>query len=164
MTRVGTAFSAYLDTPAPITLRELHDAITADDTFSGRNDWHGRATYLMRRGRHDEVIRTIDQAMPGAFLSPDAHRLMAHALHQIGEASRSRFHMYLATTAVEIIVASGKGTADSPRRVLRAADEYPVLRELGLRSRSCCVHAEGGRFMDVHQLDDGSEMWFEVVA
>ncbi|WP_297746697.1 hypothetical protein [uncultured Tessaracoccus sp.] len=164
MTRVGTAFSNYLDLPAAITLRELHDVTKADDTFSGRKDWHGRVTHLMRRDRHDEVIRTIDQAMRGAFLSPDAHRLMAHALHQIGRADRSRFHMYLATTAVEIIVDSGKRTADSPRRVLHAADEYPVLRELGLRSRSCCMHVDGSRFLDVHQLDDGSEMWFEVIA
>lgn len=162
MSGVEDSLREHLDEGSPATLARLFDAIRQEPTFDAGTPWHQRANELLEQERHDEVIRLIEAAMPGAFLSPDAHLMLSYAYEQIHADDRSRLESFHARTALDVIERSGSGTRERPWKVLRVVDEYAVLRDLQLAPVGQRLVEADGREFDVHELSDGSQRWFEL--
>lgn len=74
---------------------------------------------------------------------------------------------YLAERTPEALVSlrsTGDGTELSPWVVLRVSDEYDLLRAAGRRSVGQRLVDVAGVPCDRHELDDGSTVWFRLVA
>lgn len=160
---VDDAFRAHLDERSAGSLERLQEAIRREPTFNSQTPWHARANDLLTQGRHDDVIRLINQQMPGAFLCPDAHRMLSHAYEQIRDRERSRYEAYHADAAIDVILGSGDGTRERPWQVQRVVDEYAVLRHARIEPAGQRLIQSERREFDVHDCTDGTERWFELV-
>ena len=117
---------------------------------------------LLARGAHAEVVDLVHGLMPGAFLSPSAHTILAAAHEALGEHDLARREQRLARQALAAILDSGDGSVDRPWQVLRVSDEYDVLRSQGRRSVEQRLVTRDGVDLDHHRCEDGSEAWFDV--
>lgn len=152
----------YIAQPSPQRLRALRLAIQSRRSYTAAPPFLPRAAGLAAAGRHREVIELVGQWMPGAFLSPSAHSLLARSLAGLGDQEGARQERDLARLAALSLLRSGDGSQANPWVVLRIPDEYDLLRwrhrnPVGQR----VVQGDAGR-LDVITCDDGSEAWFQV--
>ncbi|WP_297742593.1 DUF4919 domain-containing protein [uncultured Tessaracoccus sp.] len=145
------------------SLARLRHTILSDATFDVASPWFEPAAELAAQERHDELIRLLDAHMPGAFLSPEAHQLLAHALTAIGERTQAEQERFLAHASLELILDSGDGSQTRPWQVLEVLDEYAVLRHHQVSVASQRRDVDGARTLDVHRTSAGRELWFEVL-
>ena len=101
--------------------------------------------------------------MPGLFLSPQAHGLLARAHQALGQESDAERERKLSLLALHEIEDSGTGTVDSPLEVLRVQDEYDHLQATRRRSTAQRLHRTDQGEVDVHTLEDGTELWFRLL-
>lgn len=153
----------HLDHRDAASLARLRHAIMSDVTFDVASPWFEPAAELAAQERHDELIRLLDAHMPGAFLSPDTHQLLAHALSAIGERTQAEQERFLAHVSLELILDSGDGSQTRPWQVLRVLDEYAVLRHRGFPVAAQRRDDDSARTLDVHRTSAGRELWFEVL-
>lgn len=151
MTTAGDLVGRYLADPTPATLAEVRRMVRADPSFDPG----------LVVGEVDGLA-ALQRLMPGALLSPAAHAALAHALTGAGRPDAAARERVLAQAALASILSTGDGTRERPWSVLRVGDEYDVLRSLRRRSAQQSVERDGGRHLDHHVCDDGSEAWFDV--
>ena len=125
-------------------------------------DLERRATPLLEQGAYADVVTLVRGLMPGAFLSPSAHTILAAAYDGLGDRDRARREQLVAEEALAGLLRSGDGTAERPWRVRRVSDEYDVLRAQGRRSIEQRLVTRDGTPLDHHRCADGSEAWFDV--
>ncbi len=148
---------AFLLDPTPETRRPLRAAILSDRTFDPRI---ALRELLGEAPTPQTVLETIGSHMPGLFLSPQSHGLLARAHQALGQESDAERERKLSLLALREIEDSGAGTAASPLEVLRVEDEYDHLRATRRRSTAQRLHRTDEGEVDVHTLEDGTELWF----
>lgn len=159
----GELVSSYLAERTPESLDRLRRAIRDDATFDTGLDL-AAASESLRTGRAADAARDVSARMPGAFFSPSAHALLAAAFGALGDDARHERESALAAEALVSLRSTGDGTELSPWVVLRVSDEYDLLRAAGRRSVGQRLVDVAGVPCDRHELDDGSTVWFRLVA
>ncbi|GAB3198541.1 hypothetical protein GCM10027062_12950 [Nocardioides hungaricus] len=143
-------------------LARLREAVRSARNYAPDLDVERDVHPLLARGAHAEVVALVSGLMPGAYLSPSAHTILAAAHEALGAADLARREQRVARMALASILDSGDGTAERPWRVLRVSDEYDVLRSQGRRSVEQRFLTRDGIDLDRHRCADGSEAWFDV--
>ncbi len=151
---------AFLLDPSPETRHPLRAAILSDRTFDPRV---ALRELLGEAPTPQAVLDSIGARMPGLFLSPQAHGLLARAHEALGEEPDAERERKLSLLALREIGDSGAGTADSPLEVLRLEDEYDHLRAGRRRSTAQRLHRTDEGAFDVHTLEDGTELWYRLL-
>lgn len=164
LARLRTLVEHHAAAPSGEGLRALHDAVRRAPGFDVGLELRRPAADLLRRGDHAGVARLVAAAMPGAFLSPAAHRLWSRSLAALGDSEGAAREDRQARLALRAILGSGAGTSDQPWRVLRVSDEYDVLEARGLTSREQRVVERDDRLLDVHRCAGEEQVWFELVG
>lgn len=154
--------TTYLATPTPENLAALHDAIRSAPNFDRNMAIEPAVRRLLDTGAFSEAAALITKQMPGAFLSPSTHAALSEALAGLGDVAGRDREATLAQISVSAIRNSGDGTRDHPWRVIRVADEYDLLTLLRKRSVAQSLHLDGADWLDAHQLDDNTEVWFTL--
>lgn len=111
----------------------------------------------------EAVIDTLWRGMPGLFLSPKAHARLCLAYEAQGDHDAAQRERRLARLGLESIRSSGSGEEAAPYRVLRIEDEYDMLDSLGHRSRQQVERTDDRAVFDVHTVEEGHEIWFELL-
>ena len=153
---------AYAASRSADDLARLRDAVRRSPGFDPGLDVVGAVSPLFARGAHAEVVDRVQDLMPGAFLSPAAHAALAAAHLALGDQARAQAERRAQALALDSIRSTGDGTRERPWSVLRIGDEYDVLRAERRVSREQTLVEAGGRSLDRHVCDDGSEAWFEA--
>ena len=141
------AIDAWVADASQANLAALYAEIQRQPNYQVSPDFSGAAT-AVRSGDHADAIERLEAMMPGAFLSPLAHSLLADAYDarfRFSDAVRERA---LARAALAAIGGSGDGSRERPWVVLRITDEYDLLAALGERSVRQIPLEAGGRAVD----------------
>lgn len=143
-------------------LARLRDAVRSAPGFDVGLDVIGAVSPAMARGDHAAVVAIVRDLMPGAFLSPSAHAALGAAHAALGDDARAGAERRTQVLALESIRSTGDGSRERPWSVLRISDQYDVLRADRRVPREQTLLGVGGRSLDRHVCEDGSEAWFEV--
>lgn len=149
--------------PSEETLAPLQAEIMAAANYDPLVLFESVVSPLMDSGDHQGAVDAIWRMLPGAFLSPTAHAMLAYSYRQLGDEKASQRETKFARLALDTLTSSGDGTQEAPYRVLRVSDEYDVLRYAQLTSVAQRAVVIDGQGYDVHQCSDGSEVWFELL-
>ncbi len=152
----------YAGTRSLADLVRLRDAVRSSPGFDVGLDVVGAVSPAMARGDHVEVVAIVEALMPGAFFSPSAHAALGAARAALGDDARAQAERRAQVLALESIRSTGDGTRERPWTVLRISDQYDVLRADRRSPREQTLLVVGGRSLDRHVCEDGSEAWFEV--
>lgn len=153
---------AFIGNPGPETLAALQRDVVASPGFDTYLSLDGIVP-LLRQGDDAGAVDALRALMPGAFLSPLVHSLLAGAFGRLGDSDQAEFEATLERAALAAIFNSGEGTAERPWRVLMISDEYDALRALGRSSVDQRQLVVGRRLLDYHRTDDGYEAYFDVM-
>lgn len=164
LARLRSLAERHAAAPSAESLRALHDAVRRAPGFDVGLELRRPAADLLRRDDHAGVARLVAGAMPGAFLSPAAHRLWSRSLAALDDPAGAAREDRLARLALAAILGSGDGTEERPWRVLRVSDEYDVLEARGLRSREQRVVERDARVLDAHRCAGEEQVWFELAG
>ncbi|SHJ97277.1 hypothetical protein SAMN02745244_03679 [Tessaracoccus bendigoensis DSM 12906] len=155
------AAADYIDDANAVTLDALREAILACPSYTPTPRFMLEARRLAASGRHWEAINLVAQWMPGAFLSPSAHSLLAESLAAVGDDAEAGRERFLTRLAIQTLIRTGDGSRERPWIVLRVDDEYDLLRwtrRTPVQQR-LAITAQGPR--DVIEHDRG-ESWFAI--
>lgn len=155
------AAADYIEDPTAARLAALREEILASRSYTPTPRFPLEARRLAVEGRHWEVINLVGEWMPGAFLSPSAHTLLADALDAVGDHEEAGRERFLTRLAVQTILRSGDGSSGHPFVVLRVDDEYDLLRWTRRTpiSQRLAITQEEPRDVITH---DRGESWFSV--
>ena len=161
---VGQLALAYLRQPEESTWEPLRRAIVSDPTFDPDLDVRRVVGARLDPGASapEEVVTDLLARMPGAFLNPSAHLALGEALERTGDLEEAHRERAMAAAALHGVQVMGDGSVERPWPVLRVADEYDLLRSLGLRASAQSSRWQGGAFVDRILCQDGVERFFVV--
>jgi hypothetical protein len=114
------------------------------------------------RGRYAAELERMARGIAGRLLSPEAHAYMAFLHERLGDGEAAAMEHAIVDACLRGILSTGDGTEAAPYDVLAPGDEYAVLARLGRTSVEQRLVRREGRHYDVHVLDDGGELWFDV--
>lgn len=161
-TNFGDLVKGYLQHSDEEHLRPLRRAVVAADSFDPDLNLRATVAPLLTQGDHAAVAAAIVDQMPGAALSPSAHRMLSFALQSLGETEQARREAVMSRLSVSSVLATGDGSQEQPWSVLRVADEYDILRAKGVRSASQSARWVEGRLIDRHETPDGDLFCFAL--
>lgn len=161
-TQFADLVETYLRTPTAQALRDVHAEIVAGGNYDPELQVDRIAAPCVAEDRYDELRDRLMDLMPGAMLNARVHMFLADALERTGNARAARRERTLARMATRAILKSGDGSHERPWAVLHVQDETDVMAHLGHRSSHVRYESDGGRLLDLHQGDDGAEIWFDV--
>ena len=154
---------SFVLNPSEETLAPLQAEVMAAANYDPLVLFESVVSPLMDSGKYQGAVDAVWRMLPGVFLSPTAHAMLAHVYDQWGDEKASRRETKFARLAMDTLTSSGAGTQEAPYRVLRVSDEYDVLRYVQRTSVAQRVVVIDGQGYDVHQCSDGSEVWFELL-
>ena len=134
------------DTSIDFTALRLAYAASADYApYAHESDalpyWESMNAALERQD-YRRVVSQADSALNIDYLDIRTHIVRAHAAEQLGDTNAAAWDRAVADRLFESIMASGRGTRDSPYVVVSMAEEYAVLAmtgyEQGRQSLSEC--------------------------
>jgi hypothetical protein len=157
---LGQVAVDFLIQPNQTNLELLRAQVRAAD--SHRWDVHPseHGADLLQAGDATGAVRALEALLPGAFLNPGIHLLLAEAHRQLGDTSAVEREATVYQAALSAILGTGDGTETSPLSVLMIADEYDVLTALGKTSQQQSLKDIDGRRLDKHLCTDGTLLWF----
>ncbi|WP_203338075.1 DUF4919 domain-containing protein [Nocardioides limicola] len=162
MTTLRDLVRDYQAAPDPSSLSRLRSAVRASPNFQRDLVPAKVVAPLLEAGAYPELIETLQRLMPGAFFSPAVHAALAEAHRRTGDDNAAQREAGLAQAALQSILSSGDGSAESPWSVLRLSDEYDVLQALGRQPTGQRLIDVGGRRVDRHDCTDGTSYHFDV--
>ena len=153
--------ASYIDDANATTLGALRQEIIASPNYTPTPTFQPEARRLATSGKHREAISLVRDWMPGAFLSPSAHSLLAESLTALGDDVQAGREAFLTRLAIQTLLRTGDGSPEHPWIVLRVDDEYDLLRwtrRVPIQQRLATT--EQGQ-CDVIEHDRG-ESWFAL--
>lgn len=157
---LGELVTAYLERPDSQGLARLRSTVVSSTTFDPDLSLTADVGPLLAAGEHDRVVELVTAKMPGAALSPVAHRFLAIALRELGHAEAAGREQAMAELSVSSVLSTGDGTRESPWSVLRVSDQYDVMGASGMRPVGQTSLEIDGRLLDRLESADGREVWF----
>lgn len=149
--------------PSEETLAPLQAEIMGAENFNPLVLLEPQVSPLIASGNYQAAVDAVWRMMPGVFLSPTAHGMLAYSYHQMGDEKAAQRERSLARLALDTVTGSGAGTQEAPYRVLRVGDEYDVLRAAQRTSVAQRALNHDGQGYDVHECADGGEVWFALL-
>lgn len=159
---LSVLIEAYLRQPGDDNRRAVREILASRGNYDPEIAIERLAAPYLDGGAYADLVLRLLDLMPGAMLSPVAHRLLGAAYEHLGDLDAARHQRTLAELSLNAILASGDGTAERPWAVLRVSDEHDVLAHAGRTSTHLRYEERDGRLLDVHRVDDGREAWFDV--
>ena len=154
---------SFVLNPGEETLAPLQAEIMAAAHYDPLVRLESVVSPLVDSGDHQGVVDAVWRMLPGVFLSPTAHAMLAHSYDRLGDEKAAQRETKFARLALDTLTSSGDGTQDAPYQVLRVSDEYDVLRYAQRTSVAQRMVVNDGQGYDVHQCSDGSEVWFTLL-
>lgn len=156
----GDLARAFVSAPGPESYVRLRDAVLRAPGF---DPLVSVSAILAAADTPRAVLDELGARMPGLLLSPSVHAALARAFEERGEDGPAKVERRLARLALASLRDSGEGTEELPYRVLRIEDEYDLLAAAGRRSTAQAERSEDRGAFDVHTLEDGGRVWFELL-
>lgn len=154
--------NAWLDSPSTAHLAGLHMAIQSQPNYTTSPNFIPAAEAL-RAGAYQKALDALSSWLPGAFLSPLAHGMLAQALTGLGRTRAAELERRLARAALVTIFNSGDGSRTRPWIVLRVSDEYDIVSALGERAEVQAPVVASEQLFDRITTDRGRTHWFEML-
>ena len=154
---------SFVLSPGEETLAPLQAEIMAAANYDPLVRLESVVSPLVDSGDHQGVVDAVWRMLPGVFLSPTAHAMLAHSYDKLGDEKAARRETKFARLALDALMSSGDGTQDAPYQVLRVSDEHDVLCYVQRTFVAQRVVVVDGHGYDVHLCSDGSEGWFKLL-
>jgi len=154
----------YLQTPTENDFLALRREVAATPGFSPYASYEAVGFPLVEEGKLTEALAALTAMMPGSFLSPGLHNLLAFIHAKLNDEEAAENETYLAEALLRGILNSGDGSQERPFRVLQVSDEYDVLSFLGKSSANQTLLRSAERLMDRHACADKSVLWFDLTT
>jgi hypothetical protein len=142
----------------------LRQEIATVPGFSRYASYEAVGFALVEQQKLTEALAALKAMMPGSFLSPGLHNLLAFIQTKLNNGEEAGKESYLATAVMRSILATGDGSEARPYLVLQVSDEYDVLKVLGKESAAQGLHWRQERVLDRHECTDESILWFDVTT
>jgi hypothetical protein len=155
-------FYTFLEQPSADGFRELAESLFASAAYAPYSTDLRDIAVLCQQERYEDALAKSDSCLWGMILSPRLHVYRSLAFNKLGNVSAEQMEEVIFRACIEGIVGTGDGTRASPYLVTGISDEYDVIQSLKKRSVRQRLHQEGDRAFDVHLLDDGTELWFDI--
>lgn len=155
-------FDNWIREPGTARREALFNLIQAQENYTEGCDAARLAIPLLRDHRYAAALNELTAWMPGMFLNPGLHRLLALAHEGLDNPEQAETERWLAELALNTITSSGDGSRSRPWWVLRIADQYDVVRSLRTRVSIQRVEWQGQQLLDGLVTDDGRELWFAL--
>lgn len=156
------ALNRWLATQLPPDLERLLDVVQTQDNYYDHSDVAATAVPLLEAGGYAEARDELLSWMPGMFLSPSTHSLLARAYTGLGDAEAAQREESFAVLSMRSILGSGQGSRLQPWSVLRINDEYDVLAAYRRKVISQATVADDGQVLDQLETEDGRHWWFAL--
>jgi hypothetical protein len=157
-------FYDFLSNPTGESYRAVADALFASEAYAPYSTNLRDIALLCQQERYEEVLAKGDEWLWGLILSPRFHLYRSIAFSKLGNETAEKMEDAVFRSCIEAMVSTGDGTAAAPYFVTGISDEYDLLQSLKKRSVGQRLHQEGDRAYDVHRIDDGSDVWFDITA
>ena len=161
MTLSDTALR-YLQAQTLDNYLALRQLIVAAPNYAPYARAEEKAQALLAQAQFQDVITALTTLMPGCFLSPGLHLLLAHAYRQLGDADAAGTETALAQAAIHGLLLTGDGSQARPYQVVHLSDEQDVLNYLGKQFIGQAMVERDGRQFDRLECADGSRFWFDI--
>lgn len=142
----------------------------SDDAGQPDDDQYKKAVEAYNSKKYKAAISAGEKALEQGYLGIDAHLLVAVAHRESGNSEKFDFHKAVYLGLLNSIVAGADGkSAKTAYVVINVAEEYALLRALGLNRGSQALQADGGHKYDVLTVTDPKtnqtkEVWFNIDA
>jgi hypothetical protein len=141
---------------------ELRRQIVASPNYMPYAQAEEKVQGLLQQAKYQEAVDALTTMMPGCFLSPGVHLLLAHAHRKLGAEEEAGTETALAEAALHGILQTGDGSQAHPYHVLHVSDEYDVLKYLGKKPAGQTQVEKDGRQFDQLKCEDGTRLWFDI--
>ena len=134
------------------------------------DDEYKKAVDAYNSKKYKAAISAAEKALEEGYLGIDAHMLLAVAYRESGNNEKFDFHKAVYLGLVNSILAGADGkSAKTAYVVIDVAEEYALLRALGLNRGSQALRAEDGHKYDLLTVTDPEtnktrEVWFNIDA
>ncbi len=156
------AVESFIEAPSEDTYFDLLQVVQQFDGYDPYVNLTGAVVPVVQAGRYREAVDVLLASMPGVFMSPLAHSLLAYSYEQLGEKDLAQMESYLAQALLATLLTSGDGSETNPVRVASIEDEYEVLAAWKLSMTEQRLESREGKSYDVFTCAD-REIWFELV-
>jgi hypothetical protein len=157
-------FLAYIEAPSAEKLELLRKAIVASPEYAPYSERSKEIHQLLEAKKFEEAKTALLASFPNYLLSPGIHQMLAFVHHKLGDESSTQAELQLHQICLEAILSTGTGDEDHPYSVLHTEDEYDVIHHLGKKSQKQKLFRMLAGERDVHECEDGSEIWFDISA
>lgn len=152
----------FVETPGRELYLSLRQSIVSSKAYDPYSDEIEKATEMLGEQRIKEAEDFLEKSMGNLLLSPRAHVLLATAYAELGDDERASAEHKTADACIQGILATGDGSESKPYVVLRTSDEYDIIRHLKLVVRNQALQEKDGKFFDVIDCGDDSQLWFDL--
>lgn len=159
---LADAFSEFARDPGKEDYLTVRKLVISDPRYNPYSDDLRQLGRLQAAGKHDELKKKANAALPNLILSPRFHLIMGNAAKQRGENELAVIERRMAVACLKGILTTGDGSEESPYLVIRTSDEYDVLGYLDKESKSQGLVFKGDRKLDVLECTDGSLVRFDI--
>ena len=157
-------FIDFLKSPTKERYVAVYQALTTGQEYNPYGDDLKEIKRLIGKKHYEEARQKLKTAWPSLLLSPSAHQCAATVARTLGDEATADKERQIAEKCLQGILATGDGSRERPYLVSRVSDEYDLIRHLNKRSTTQGLSLDGQRSYDVLNLDDGSQMWFDISA
>jgi len=158
---VEDKFAEFLskgDGPSYIVVLE---AIAANPNYAPYGGQTIEMEELLDSGKPEDAIAIFQKSYHTLIASPLAHYDYSIAAMRKGDEDQSKRSREIMNICVKGIMATGDGTEAKPYFISIPDDEYLILSVLERESRGQRL-VKGDRYLDVHTLDDETELYFDI--
>lgn len=161
---VQSNLNKYLHDPNLNNFLELRTTYLKSPVYTPYVNYMDSASVLLGNEQYPEALDYLKSVLPGFFLSPSFHRILAFIYHQLFRIHEEYLERNLADSLLHGILSSGDGSEQHPYLVLYVGDEYEVLAHLGKKHRLQQLVMKEGCSFDLLTCDDDGLLWFDVTA
>jgi hypothetical protein len=142
----------------------------SDDAGQPDEEQYKKAVEAYTSKKYKAAISAGEKSLDKGYLGIDAHLLVAVAHREAGNNEKFDFHKAVYLGLVNSIISGADGkSAKTAYVVIDVAEEYALLRALGLDRGSQALRADGGHKYDVLTVTDPKtnqtqQLWFNIDA
>jgi len=144
------------------TFLALRKEVIASKAFKPYSDELRRAAKLSEAGKVEEARDLLLKSMDNLMLNPQAHSRLSSCYSALGDKEAAGKQDKIAEALIKGILSTGNGTKEKPYLVLRADDEYEILKALKKAPTSQSLQFDGRRKFDVLDCNDDSTIYFDI--
>jgi hypothetical protein len=154
----------FLEEPSKENYLQLFEFVTTHPEYDPYRDDLREIEKLFEAGNYADAQQHLQKHMQSWLLSPRVHLTAAAIAAKLNQEPAANIERLFAVRCVEGILSTGDGTRAAPYLITRISDEYDVLAYKQKQLRLQSLMKEDDRALDCLQLDDGSEIFFDITT